>query len=224
MQIAIDGPAGAGKSSVARRVASAVGAVYLDTGAMYRALTLKALQTGINLESEAELEALAGKTSISILPVDGGENKVYVDGRDVTDLIRSPQVNSAVSVVARCPAVRRQMVALQKEAARRSKKVILDGRDIGTNVLPNAEYKFFLTASLKERASRRRLELAEKGLHLTQEEVEKEIANRDKLDSGRPVNPLAKANDAIVIDTTDMSLPEVVEKILCLINGRPAEN
>lgn len=212
-RIAIDGPAGAGKSTVARALAQALGLTYLDTGAMYRAITLSALREGVNLSDAAELARLAQQISIEIRN-DGPENKnlVFLDGQDVTEEIRLPEVSRNVSVVARCPQVRNILAARQRQIGERG-GVVMDGRDIGTVVMPEAEYKFFLNASLEERARRRQAELAAKGEQISLTQMMNELAVRDQIDSGRECAPLRPAADAIHIDTTEMTIEQVVRKI-----------
>ncbi|KUK12680.1 MAG: Cytidylate kinase [Moorella sp. 60_41] len=214
--IAIDGPAGAGKSTVARQVAEKLGYLYIDTGAMYRALTWKALSQGLDLSDEEGLSALAASTSLELKPLASGVTAVFCDGRDVTRQIRSPEVSQTVSRVAAVPGVRRELVKHQRKMAAGG-GVVMDGRDIGTHVLPEAAYKFFLTASLEERARRRWRELVSQGKGVTLEQVKEEIAERDRRDSRRPVAPLRPAPDAVVIDTTDLSPEEVTAHILCII-------
>lgn len=214
MQIAIDGPAGAGKSSVAREVASRLGIMYLDTGAMYRAITLKALREGIDVTDGKALAELARRCDMEIISSREGGNLVLLDGEDVTEDIRSPQVNKKVSVVARSAELRRELVNLQRIIAAKSNGIVMEGRDIGTNVIPQAEYKFYLHADLEERARRRWLELKGKGLKLSLREIVEEISMRDQIDQEREEAPLKVASDAVVIDTTPYSLKEVIEKVL----------
>lgn len=214
MKIAIDGPAGAGKSTVAREVAKKLGFLYVDTGAMYRALTLKALQSSVNLNSESELIALLNRMTITLRHEPGGQ-RVLVDGEDVTEQIRSNEVSKHVAQVASHPQVRRSMVEKQRQLAQRG-KVVMDGRDIGTHVLPDADLKLFLTASIEERARRRYKELADKNPPPFEVLIE-EIRMRDKQDEERPTSPLRKADDAIVIDTTNLSIDEVIDYILNLV-------
>lgn len=204
--IAIDGPAGAGKSTVAQRVAKRLNMTYIDTGAMYRAVTLKAHAR--NKNTAHEIVEMLKDTSIDIK-----NNKVILDGEDVTEKIRSRQVTQKVSDIAKIPEVRFVMVEMQKKMAER-KGVIMDGRDIGTTVLPDAKYKFFLTADLKERARRRFEEFKQKGQNVELEQIEKDILERDLQDSKRECSPLLAAKDAIIIDTTLKSIQEVVDEII----------
>lgn len=212
--IAIDGPAAAGKSTVAKIVAEQLGYVYIDTGAMYRAITLKALQQIINLEDEKELEQLLMNTDITF-EKDGSLQKVFLDKMDVTKEIRKENVTNNVSIVSKHRLVREEMVNRQKQMAK-NKRVVMDGRDIGTFVIPDAEVKIFLIASVEERALRRHKENMEKGFPSNLEQLKLEIEKRDKLDSEREVAPLKKADDAIEIDTTSLSIEEVANKILLL--------
>ena len=213
--VAIDGPAGAGKSTIARQVAGKLGFAYIDTGAMYRAVTWKLLQTG-----EAFSPALAGELAqrIRIVFVPEGEiNRVLVDGTEVTRAIRSIEVTSLVSKVAAVPAVREAMVAQQRRMGMEG-GIVMDGRDIGTVVFPAAQCKIFLTASVEERALRRGKELAAKGEAVNYEQLRTAIARRDKEDSERAVSPLRQAEDAIYLDTTEMDITQVTEEILRLVN------
>lgn len=214
LAIAIDGPAAAGKSTVAKKVAKHLSYIYIDTGAMYRSLTYKALDKGINLEDESELHQLLSQISIHLEQGDSGQI-VIVDGEDVTEAIRTLGVTNNVSVVAKHQAIREEMVKRQQELANR-RGVVMDGRDIGTKVIPDAEIKVFLIASVEERALRRHKENLEKGYESKLDVLKQEIAMRDKLDSEREVSPLIKAEDAIEVDTTSLSIDEVVSKILDL--------
>lgn len=225
MQIAIDGPAGAGKSSVAREVARRLAFKCLDTGAMYRAVTLQALKKGIDLSNGKLLVELVSSCKLEVEYNDQEGNLIYLDGENVTAEIRSPLVNQNVSVVAKSPELRRELVFLQRELADKSNGIVMEGRDIGTNVLVNADYKFFLTASPDERTRRRWLEMRAKGLDVSFEELYKEIALRDRIDQEREEAPLKIAPEALVIDTTPYTLEEVVEKVLSVIRkGKPKEH
>ncbi len=210
--IAIDGPAGAGKSTVAKRLANQLGYIYIDTGAMYRALTLQGLNAKMDLHDQEKLNEYLKQHPIQ-LTVEDGLQKVYIDGLDVTEEIRSLEVSKNVSLVAAHPLVRKTMLQLQQDLARNG-HVVMDGRDIGTHVLPDAGLKIFLNASIKERAKRRYEELIEKGYKGTLEELIDDISLRDKKDQERTVAPLKQADDAILIDTSTLSIQEVVEKIL----------
>jgi cytidylate kinase len=224
MQIAIDGPAGAGKSSVAREVARRLAFKCLDTGAMYRAVTLQALKKGIDLSNGKLLVELVRSCKLEVEYNDQEGTLIYLDGENVTAEIRSPLVNQNVSVVAKSPELRRELVFLQRELADKSNGIVMEGRDIGTNVLVNADYKFFLTASPDERTRRRWLEMRAKGLDVSFEELYKEIALRDRIDQEREEAPLKIAPEALVIDTTPYTLEEVVEKVLSVIRkGKPKE-
>ena len=212
LTIALDGPVGAGKSSVADGVAQKLGILHLDTGAMYRAFAWKALQKGVALEDEAALEALAA-TDLPEVRYENGEQHTYMDGQDVTGLIRTPEVSHIVSKVAALGPVREKMVDLQRKMAERG-GVLMDGRDIATNVLPGADVKIYLTASIAERANRRYKELREKGLAVDLADIEHDIAARDKADMEREISPLVQADDATLLDTTGMTIPEVVARII----------
>lgn len=217
IQIAIDGPAGAGKSTVAKVLAEKLGFIYIDTGAMYRALTYKIIEKNINITDTAILINLAQNTSITFDNSTGLENQlVYCDEKNVTQLIRTPEVNNLVSKIAAISEIREIMVAMQRKLSF-THNVIMDGRDIGTVVLPKAKYKFFLTASLEERAKRRLKEFWTKGYELQYESVLKDIENRDMLDSTRELSPLKSAEDAVIIDTSRLKLTEVVAKILEIV-------
>ncbi|MDI3546497.1 MAG: CMP/dCMP kinase [Halanaerobiales bacterium] len=216
--IAIDGPAGAGKSTLSRLLARELGYRHLDTGAMYRAITWLAIERGIDLNNEEALTELARETEIKFLPADSnGVCPIIVNGQDLTNEIRKPLVNKYVSLVARIEGVREVMVKLQRKMAEEG-EIIIDGRDIGSRVVPNADLKLFITASLEERARRRFNELKEKNLDLKFKEVREEIARRDKIDSEREVSPLVRVEDALLIDTTDLSIEEVVKKIKTIID------
>lgn len=217
--IAVDGPAGAGKSTVARKVADLLGFLYLDTGAMYRALALKALRHGVDLRDEAALTSLLERTTIDLYPQKGGSVSVYVDGEDVTASLRTPEVNAAVSQVAGFAAVREEMVRRQRQMAQ-SGSVVMDGRDIGTYVLPEADVKFYLTASLDARARRRQGDLAEIGYVVDFEELRDEIQHRDTLDASRPYGPLQQAEDAVLLDTTDLEVDRVVAAMIAIYHQR----
>ncbi len=217
MKIAIDGPAGAGKSTVARKLAKELGFVYIDTGAMYRVLTLKALQRGIDLHNEEELNKLAASIKIHF-ENNCKQQKVLCDGEDLTAAIRLPEVNTAVSAVASYSTIRKTMVAQQQNMAS-GISVVMDGRDIGECVLPDAEYKFFITAGVEERARRRAAELAEKGLNMDYNAILQEITRRDKNDSERSTGALKILPESIVIDSSAMSIEQVLQRMLTIIRG-----
>ena len=214
LRVAIDGPAGAGKSTVARRVAEALGLTYVDTGAMYRALTWAVLKAGIAPEDTEGVCALAAWVEIRLEP--GG--RVWADGQEVSALIRTPQISGLTSALSAMRCVRARLTALQRDMARRG-GVVMEGRDIGTVVMPDAEVKIFLTASLGARAERRRLELAGRGVETTQEALEREIGERDARDGSRDAAPMTQAGDAVAVDTDGLGPEEVVERILMLCRG-----
>lgn len=218
ISIAIDGPAAAGKSTVAKIVAQKLSYIYIDTGAMYRAITWKAINQKINLENEQDLYQLLKMTNIA-LKKDGKNQRVFVDGKDVTEEIRLPEITNHVSIVSKHKLVREEMVARQQQLAKNG-GIVMDGRDIGTYVLPNAEVKIFLKASVEERAKRRHQENMRKGIPSDFEQLKNDIANRDRLDSEREFAPLKKARDAIEIDTTSLSIEQVVENIMALVFER----
>ncbi|MFS0863537.1 (d)CMP kinase [Fredinandcohnia sp. 179-A 10B2 NHS] len=218
ISIAIDGPAAAGKSTVAKIIAEKLSYIYIDTGAMYRALTFKAIQQSLDLENEEVLFDALHNSIIELKPTENGQ-LVLIDGQEVTGAIREHNVTNSVSFVARHKKVREEMVKRQQSFAKQG-GVVMDGRDIGTHVLPNAEVKIFLLASVEERAHRRHDENIAKGYESNLEKLKEEIAARDKLDSEREVAPLRKAEDAIEIDTTSLSIEEVVERIMDIVKER----
>lgn len=210
LSIAIDGPAGAGKSSVSKILAARLGYAYLDTGAMYRAVTYEALEK--NLTGPDEITAMTEKLDVEVHP-DKDVMHVIVDGRDVTPYIRTPEVSGHVSEVSAIGGVRTAMVAIQRKQAEKG-GIVLDGRDIGTTVLPKADVKIFLTASVHTRAVRRFKELTEGHPEMTMEDVEKEISRRDYLDSHREISPLKQAEDAVLLDNGDLTLEGTAEAII----------
>lgn len=218
MNIAIDGPAGAGKSTIAKLLAAKLGILYLDTGAMYRAVGLKALNTGVDIADASAVEKMLADTKIDVKQ-EGGVQHVYLDSKDVSVDIRENRVSKAASDISAVPCVRYKMVELQREIAAKC-DTVLDGRDIGTFVLPNAEHKIFLTASAEERAKRRYAELKAKGSDLTFEQIKDDILKRDYNDSHRALAPLKKADDATEVDTTSMTIEEVTEKLCAIIGAK----
>lgn len=215
MRVAIDGPAGAGKSSIAKAVSKKLGFVYIDTGAMYRAVGVYAIENGIEINAENFTDEVLDKIKIDIAYVDGTQ-RIYLLGEDVSQRIREADVSIAASNVAVIPAVRLKLVELQRTLAEKT-SVIMDGRDIGTYVLPDAEVKIFLTASSDVRAKRRLLEMQEKGMEADFETVKRDIEYRDKNDSEREFAPLRKAEDAILVDTSDMTIEQVIDRIIEII-------
>lgn len=206
--IAVDGPAGAGKSTVSKIVAEKLGINYIDTGAMYRAVTYKCLKEGVDISDEKAVSDMAAKSDI-----DFRDNSIYLDGKSVNDEIRTVEVSSNVSDVAKIREVRYQMVEVQRRIGEKS-SVILDGRDIGSYVFPNADYKFYLVATAEERGNRRYKEMREKGFEVNLKDVIRDIVKRDEIDSNREFAPLVKADDAIEIDTTGLGIDEVANKII----------
>lgn len=226
IRIAIDGPAGSGKGTAARLLAARLGYVHIDTGAMYRAITLKAMREGIGPGEDEALADLAGRTELRFAGAEHGVDgapacRLFMDGEDVSGEIRGAAVTNMVSPVSAVPGVRRILVRLQQELARDG-GVVMEGRDIGSTVLPDAELKIYLDADPEERARRRCLEESRKGLRPEKEEIRRQIERRDHLDSHRAVSPLRPAPGAIVIDTTQLSIDEVVDRLLALARERGA--
>lgn len=213
MIIAIDGPAGAGKSTVAKLIAKELGFLYIDTGAMYRALTLKVLENKIALDDIARIIELAKNTRVELRNNQFYSQEVLVDGKDVTLKIRQPRITQFVSDIAKIKGVREVMLGLQRNSAKQG-NVVLDGRDIGTVVFPNADKKFYIDAEFKERVKRRYKELNELGQNVTLKDIESDLRNRDTIDSTRQFAPLKKAEDATYIDTTNMTVEQVVNELL----------
>jgi len=211
--IAIDGPAGAGKSTVAKLIAKELGFLYIDTGAMYRALTLKVLENKIDISDIARIIELAKNTRVELRNNQFGPQEVLVDGKDVTAEIRQPRITQFVSDIAKIKGVREMMLALQRNLAKQG-NLVLDGRDIGTVVFPNADKKFYIDAEFNERVRRRYKELTDLGQNVTLKDIESDLRNRDTIDSTRQFAPLKKAEDAIYIDTTDMTVEQVVNELL----------
>lgn len=216
LNIAIDGPAGAGKSTIAKAVSKKLGIVYLDTGAMYRGAAYAALKRGLDVNDASQIEPFLSGLEMSI---DCGDvQQIIVNGENVTPFIREHRISKAASDISKLPAVRLKLVELQREIAGRT-ACVLDGRDIGSYVLPDAEYKFFVTASPEERANRRFKELREKGSDLTYEEILADIKDRDYNDSHRAFAPLVQVADARLIDTTALTVDEAVNAVLRIIEG-----
>lgn len=222
IKIAIDGPAAAGKSTIAKKVGFKLGYTYIDTGAMYRALTYKASASNIDMEDGDKLSELLDRIEILLVPSSEGQS-VIVDGEDITNAIRSKSVTNNVSAVAKHAKVRRLMVQKQRDLTTLVNGVVMDGRDIGTTVLPDAELKIFMTASVQERAKRRYTEDEARGITTSLEQLEKEISDRDRADSERIESPLRQADDAIYIDTTSKTIEEVADEISKLAEGRLGE-
>ncbi|MFD2168722.1 (d)CMP kinase [Tumebacillus lipolyticus] len=222
LRVALDGPAGAGKSTVAKLVAKSLGLTYVDTGAMYRAITWKALQEQINPADEAALTAISSRVQIDFKLTSEGQD-VFLDGVDITEEIRARDVTANVSAVSAVPGVRASLVKLQQEIANKM-GVVMDGRDIGTVVLPDADVKIWLTASVEERARRRYEEMTAKGHQLDFEQLKRDIERRDELDSGREHSPMKRADDAVIVDTSGLGIEAVVEKILHICRSAEAQN
>ena len=216
--VAIDGPAGAGKSTIAKLVAKEKGYIYVDTGAMYRGLAIHFLNKGIEPgETDKVIEAC--KDAEVTIAYEDGVQHVYLNGNDISSRLRNEEVGNMASVTSAIPEVRKKLLELQQNLAK-TQNVIMDGRDIGTTILPNAEVKIFLTASAKTRASRRYLELTEKGEACDMDEILKDIVDRDERDMNRAVSPLKKAEDAVLVDSSEMGIDEVVESILSVYRKR----
>ena len=218
LKIAIDGPAGSGKSTTAKLVAKVLGLLPIDTGAMYRAVALKVLREKIDPYNEEKVGEIAGKVNIE-QKLENGEIHTYLDGEDVSTAIRTPEVNNTVSIISAYPGVRKKMVELQRKLAKAG-GVVLEGRDIGTVVLPDADLKVYMIASLEERIRRRLKELKEKGMDVSFEDVKQEILMRDEMDSKREYSPLKIPEDAFILDTTNLTVEEQVEKILKEVERR----
>ena len=212
--IAIDGPAGAGKSTIAKIVAKDLGFIYVDTGAMYRTLALACFRDGIDTSDEAAVVAKCESVEVT-LGYEDGEQKVFLNGEDVSTEIRREEIGNLTSTIAVYPGVRAILVKLQKDLASKN-NVVMDGRDIGTAVLPNADLKIYLTASVETRAKRRYDQLLENGQTGDLKEIEKDIEDRDYRDMNREVSPLTQAEDAVLVDSSNMTIEEVVNKIISL--------
>ncbi len=222
ISIAIDGPAGAGKSTISRLAAKKLGYIYVDTGALYRAVGLKFSLLGYDASLDCDVSAILSETSVDIRFVNG-EQRVFLDGEDVSDNIRTPAASMMASAVSARREVREFLLEMQRRLAREN-NVVMDGRDIGTVVLPGASVKIYLTASAEERAGRRWRELAEKGEKITLKEVYDDIVKRDYNDMHRDIAPLKKAEDAVLADTTECTLEESVELVLKIVGERTGEN
>ncbi len=217
MNIAIDGPAGAGKSTIAKLAAKKLGFIYVDTGAMYRTLALYMLRNSVNTDDIAEVKKALDEIDIQIKHIDG-QQRVILNGEDVSDKIRTEEVGNAASKTSAIPEVRAKLLDLQRNIAA-TNDVLMDGRDIGTNILPNAEVKIYLTASAQVRAKRRYDELTAKGIEADFEKVKEDIIKRDEQDMNREIAPLKKAEDAYLLDSSDMTIEEVTDKIVSLAKG-----
>ena len=215
--IAIDGPAGSGKSTVAKLLAKKIGYAYIDTGAMYRALTLKALREAVDLNDEEKLSKLFNSTELDIISDKTADIAVMLDGENVTSLIRTPELTEKVAYIARVAAVREKMKDMQRKIGARGESVF-EGRDIGTAIFPEAKYKFYVDADFDERSRRRHKELVEKGIDISLDEVSRDLQTRDHKDMTRKIGPLKIADDAMRIDTTNMAIDEAVDKIAGYIN------
>jgi cytidylate kinase len=216
--IAVDGPSGAGKSTAARLLAERLRYIYIDTGAMYRAVGWKVKGEGIDPADEAKMADLCNRTEVTIKK-DNNDPRFFVDGIDVSGEIRTPEMGMTASAVSKSPAVRGRLLTLQRELGRHG-GVVMDGRDIGTVVFPNADVKFYLDASADERGKRRCLELRAKGMDVDCAQITREIEERDRQDSGRAIAPLKKADDALLIDSSAMSIDEVLDRMLSEIGNR----
>ncbi|KUK14004.1 MAG: (d)CMP kinase [Synergistetes bacterium] len=214
MIVAIDGPAGSGKTTIAKLVAKRLGFFYLDTGAIYRAFTLKLIRLGFPIDDLKKICDILDSTSIDIR-----DGRLFLDGEDVTELIRDPEVDKRVSLVAKIAKVRERLLPFQRRLVS-GKNAVVEGRDMGTVVFPKAEVKVFLTASLEERARRRHKELIQRGKNLSFDEVLEDLQKRDEIDSNREVAPLKIASDAIIIDTTGKTIDEVVEEVVSIVLQR----
>jgi cytidylate kinase len=216
--VTVDGPAGSGKSTVSRLLARRLSYVYLDTGALYRAIALKISAAGLDSADRAGIAALCGETDIALAELDGA-TRILLDGRDVTELIRTPEISMLASTVSALPEVRQRLLAVQREAAFAG-GVVAEGRDMGTVVFPGAEVKFFLTAGAEERARRRWLELRERGHEVGLDEVLRDVVLRDRQDSEREIAPLRPSEDGVLVDSTGKSIEDVVEEMFKTVKTR----
>lgn len=218
MNVAIDGPAGAGKSTIAKEVAKELGYIYVDTGAMYRAIALYLIRNGVKAEENELISEKCKEADVTIEYVDG-KQVVFLNGEDVNGFIRTEEVGSMASSSSTNQDVRKRLLGLQRELAEKN-NVIMDGRDIGTNILPNAQAKIYLTASIEVRAKRRYDELVAKGIECDYEEIKKEIAIRDERDMNRDIAPLRQAKDAVLLDSSELSVEEVKERMIQIIKSK----
>jgi len=216
--VTVDGPAGSGKSTVSRLLARELSCVYLDTGALYRAVALKVSRAGLAPDDRAGIAALCAKTAVA-LAVREGATRVLLDGQDVTEEIRTPAISMLASTVSALPEVRQRLLAVQRETAPAG-GIVAEGRDMGTVVFPGADVKFFLTAGTEERGRRRWLELKQRGHEVELAEVIRDVARRDRQDSGREIAPLRPSGDAVLVDSTGKSVEEVVQEMLRVIKGK----
>lgn len=216
--IAIDGPSGAGKSTVAKLLARRLGYIYIDTGAMYRAVALKAKREGVDINDNATLNRLCGNVKLEFVPDNGGLRTI-LNGEDVSEAIRTPDMSMAASDISARKEVREALLVLQRKMGEKG-GVVLEGRDVGTVIFPNAEAKFFLDASLEERGKRRYKELAAKGMDVTLEQTTEEVKKRDINDSSRDIAPLKKAGDAVVVDSTGLGIEEVVDRMIGVVKDK----
>lgn len=216
--IAIDGPAGAGKSTIAKRVAKELGFIYVDTGAMYRSMALYFIRNGIKAQEEEKISAACKEIEVSI-EYENGEQQVILNGENVNAYIRTEEVSMMTSDTSKYPSVREKLLSLQRDLAKK-KDVIMDGRDIGTCVLPDADLKVYLTASSAERARRRYKEQQERGIECDFDQIERDIIARDQQDMNREISPLRQAEDAVLVDASDMTIEEVVNQVISLYQNR----
>ena len=219
MIITIDGPAGSGKSTIAKMIAKELGFTYIDTGAMYRAVALKIKRSGVYPDDPLSVVKVLQSTQIDLIPSENGV-KVFLDGEDVSGLIRTEEIGKLASKIARHPQVRKILVRMQRKLGEKAKNAVLEGRDTGTIIFPDADIKFFFTASPEVRAERRFKELKEKGINVSFSDILKEIKERDRLDETREDSPLRPAEDAVIIDTTGKSLHQVFREVLQIIKER----
>lgn len=219
INVAIDGPAGAGKSTISRQAASRLGYIYIDTGALYRTVGVYAMRSGVNLKDSQAISEMLKKEPVVELKFEDGEQRMYLNGENVSSEIRLPEASMAASAVSAVPAVREYLFELQRSIAR-SNNCIMDGRDIGTVVLPDAQVKIYLTASASARAKRRFLELEQKGIAASYDEVLADMVQRDYNDMNREIAPLKQADDAVLLDTSDIGLEESIELVITTIKSK----